>query len=68
MSCIKLALQFVSPENVSSCFQLTEEFRVLPKNHISKEDKLEVKKMVLQSMHEAVRDVNILSRRANGTC
>ncbi|GFP84407.1 lysine-specific demethylase jmj25 [Phtheirospermum japonicum] len=41
-SCIKVALDFVSPENVPSCFRLTEEFRVLPKNHRAKEDKLEV--------------------------
>ncbi|KAL6556267.1 Lysine-specific demethylase jmj29 [Orobanche gracilis] len=41
MSCIKVALDFVSPENVPWCFKLTEEFRVLPKNHRAKEDKLE---------------------------
>ncbi|XAR73094.1 hypothetical protein NMG60_11006936 [Bertholletia excelsa] len=41
-SCIKVALDFVSPENVGECVRLTEEFRVLPKNHRAKEDKLEV--------------------------
>lgn len=41
-SCIKVALDFVSPENVPSCFQLTKEFRLLPLNHRAKEDKLEV--------------------------
>ncbi|KAI3468942.1 hypothetical protein Pfo_025605 [Paulownia fortunei] len=56
-SCIKVALDFVSPENVPSCFQLTEEFRVLPQNHRAKEDKLEVKKMILSAMREAVKDV-----------
>ncbi|KAF5450417.1 hypothetical protein F2P56_030772 [Juglans regia] len=40
-SCIKVALDFVSPENVQECIQLTEEFRLLPKSHRSKEDKLE---------------------------
>ncbi|XP_027180153.1 lysine-specific demethylase JMJ25-like isoform X1 [Coffea eugenioides] len=40
-SCIKVALDFVSPENVSECFRMTEEFRVLPQNHRVKEDKLE---------------------------
>lgn len=41
-SCIKVAMDFVSPENVEECFQLTEEFRFLPKTHRAKEDKLEV--------------------------
>ncbi|KAK6157984.1 hypothetical protein DH2020_005298 [Rehmannia glutinosa] len=63
-SCIKVALDFVSPENVGSCFQLTEEFRVLPKNHRAKEDKLEVKKMVLHAMRKAVEDVNKSSQKA----
>ncbi|KAG4394810.1 hypothetical protein GLYMA_20G104900v4 [Glycine max] len=40
-SCIKVALDFVSPENVGECFRLTEEFRTLPINHMSCEDKLE---------------------------
>nr|KYP33131.1 Lysine-specific demethylase 3B [Cajanus cajan] len=41
-SCIKVALDFVSPENVGECFRLAEEFRTLPINHMSTEDKLEV--------------------------
>ncbi|KAF5947529.1 hypothetical protein HYC85_013486 [Camellia sinensis] len=41
-SCIKVALDFVSPDNVQECIRLTEEFRLLPKTHRSKEDKLEV--------------------------
>ncbi|XP_058001606.1 lysine-specific demethylase JMJ29 isoform X3 [Hevea brasiliensis] len=41
-SCIKVALDFVSPENVGECIRLTEEFRLLPPNHRAKEDKLEI--------------------------
>ncbi|GJM89979.1 hypothetical protein PR202_ga06213 [Eleusine coracana subsp. coracana] len=41
-SCIKVALDFVSPENVQECIRLTEEFRMLPKGHRVNEDKLEV--------------------------
>lgn len=41
-SCIKVALDFVSPENVGQCVELTEEFRLLPTDHRAKEDKLEV--------------------------
>lgn len=41
-SCIKVALDFVSPENVVECIRLTNEFRLLPKDHCAKDDKLEV--------------------------
>lgn len=41
-SCIKVALEFVSPESVSSCLRLTKELRLLPFSHRFKEDKLEV--------------------------
>jgi hypothetical protein len=41
-SCIKVAMDFVSPENVNECIKLTEEFRRLPSAHRAKEDKLEV--------------------------
>ncbi|XBH66912.1 hypothetical protein VPH35_095376 [Triticum aestivum] len=39
-SCTKIALDFVSPENVRQCMMLNEDFRLLPKDHRSKEDKL----------------------------
>ncbi|GLU12794.1 hypothetical protein SLE2022_294530 [Rubroshorea leprosula] len=52
-SCIKVALDFVSPENLGDCFRITEEFRVLPHNHRAKEDKLEVKKTTLHALCEA---------------
>ena len=41
-SCTKVAVDFVSPENVHECLRLTEEFRQLPINHKAREDKLEV--------------------------
>lgn len=41
-SCTKVAVDFVSPENVGECLRLTEEFRLLPINHKAREDKLEV--------------------------
>ena len=41
-SCIKVALDFVSPENVLECVRLTNEFRLLPMDHRAREDKLEV--------------------------
>ncbi|XP_074303478.1 lysine-specific demethylase JMJ29-like [Silene latifolia] len=56
-SCIKVALDFVSPENVQECMRLTEEFRVLPPNHRAKEDKLEVKKMSIFAAETAVENI-----------
>lgn len=60
-SCMKVALDFVSPENVEECLRLTEEFRLLPKSHRAKEDKLEVKKMTLYAVSSAVRQVKELT-------
>ncbi|XP_024630937.1 lysine-specific demethylase JMJ25 [Medicago truncatula] len=53
-SCIKVGLDFVSPENVGECFRLTEEFRKLPINHRSTKDSLEVKKMTIYAMLDVV--------------
>nr|GFA05861.1 hypothetical protein [Tanacetum cinerariifolium] len=53
----QVALDFVSPENVGECICLTEDFRVLPQNHRAKVDKLEVKKMALFAVEEAVKDL-----------
>lgn len=60
-SCIKVAMDFVSPENVQECIRLTEEFRLLPKEHRAKEDKLEVKKMILYAASRAVKDLKHLT-------
>ncbi|CAN1150243.1 Lysine-specific demethylase JMJ25 [Linum perenne] len=42
VSCINVASNFVSPESIGACIRLTDEFRLLPLNHPTKEDKLEV--------------------------
>ncbi|XP_056160284.1 lysine-specific demethylase JMJ27-like isoform X3 [Syzygium oleosum] len=64
-SCIKVALDFVSPENVQECVRLTEEFRKLPRDHRAKEDKLEVKKMAIYSASYAVREAQVLTAELN---
>ncbi|XP_023642647.1 lysine-specific demethylase JMJ25 isoform X2 [Capsella rubella] len=38
-SCTKVALDFVSPENIGECLRLTKQYRLLPPNHFAKEDK-----------------------------
>ncbi|KAI3989330.1 hypothetical protein MKX01_026913 [Papaver californicum] len=60
-SCTKVALDFVSPENVGHCFRLMEEFRKLPKNHRAREDKLEIKKITLHAINQAVKDLEDLA-------
>ncbi|XP_042406191.1 lysine-specific demethylase JMJ25-like [Zingiber officinale] len=55
-SCIKVALDFVSPENIRECIHLTEEYRTLPEEHRAKEDKLEIKKMALHTLNQVVKE------------
>uniref|UniRef100_A0A2P2LJI3 JmjC domain-containing protein n=2 Tax=Rhizophora mucronata TaxID=61149 RepID=A0A2P2LJI3_RHIMU len=59
-SCTKVAVDFVSPENVSECLKLTEEFRQLPQGHKAREDKLEIKKMVIYAVEQAIKDLQEL--------
>ncbi|KAK8928438.1 hypothetical protein KSP39_PZI017815 [Platanthera zijinensis] len=54
-SCIKVAVDFVSPESILECIRLTEEFRLLPQLHRAREDKLEVKKMALHALFHVVK-------------
>ncbi|XP_042506397.1 lysine-specific demethylase JMJ25-like [Macadamia integrifolia] len=60
-SCIKVAMDFVSPENVGECFRLSDEFRQLPKNHKAREDKLEIKKTVLHAISQSIKDLEDLT-------
>lgn len=53
-SCIKVATDFVSPENVDQCFQLTREFRKLPDTHINHEDKLQIKNIVYHAIKDSL--------------
>ncbi|GAA0144351.1 histone modifying enzyme [Lithospermum erythrorhizon] len=55
-SCISVCLDFFSPGSVNEAIRLTEEFRDLPKDHIAKEDRLEVKKLILHSLSSAIKD------------
>ncbi|XP_026416435.1 lysine-specific demethylase JMJ25-like, partial [Papaver somniferum] len=56
-SCTNVAVSFVSPENVPECMRLAEEFRLLPQNQGAKEDKLEIKKLTLYAVKNAVDTV-----------
>lgn len=54
--CIKVAEDFVSPENIRQCFSLTEEFRDLSDTHSNHEDKLQVKNILYHTVKDIVRN------------
>jgi lysine-specific demethylase 3 len=51
-SCIKVAMDFVSPENISRCAQLTQEFRRLGENHRRKQDILQLNTILYSTWQE----------------
>ena len=53
-NCIKIAEDFVSPENLEWCFFQTEEFRHLSDTHTNHEDKLQIKNILYHSVKECV--------------
>ena len=53
-SSIKVAKDFISPEHLDACLQLTADFRGLPRGHQFKEDRLSTKSVVLHSVARAV--------------
>ncbi|XP_034938275.1 lysine-specific demethylase 3B isoform X1 [Chelonus insularis] len=53
-NCIKVAEDFVSPENVSHCFHLTQEFRALSDTHTNHEDKLQIKNIVYHAVKDSL--------------
>ncbi|KAK9706622.1 hypothetical protein RND81_07G139900 [Saponaria officinalis] len=56
-SCISIASGFISPENASECVKLINELRLLPNNHKAKQVKLEVEKMTIRSIDEAIKEI-----------
>lgn len=41
--CVKVAVDFVSPEHVGACVRIMNEFRLLPRGHARKQDLLQIK-------------------------
>lgn len=63
-NCIKVAEDFVSPENVSHCFHLTQEFRNLSDTHSNHEDKLQIKNIIYHAVKDAVSGLtSVLGQR-----
>jgi lysine-specific demethylase 3 len=57
LDCIKVALDFVAPENLPECFNLTEEFRLLSKRHSNHEDKLQIKNILFHTVKNLIVDL-----------
>lgn len=64
-SCIKVAEDFVSPENVAHCFNLTEEFRQLSDTHDNHEDKLQIKNIIYHTVKDAIHSFSPLLKDNN---
>ncbi|KAL9163121.1 hypothetical protein ABFS82_06G020800 [Erythranthe guttata] len=64
-SCTKVALDFVSPDNVQECSRLTQEFRLLPPLHKYKQDILEVKKLAVFAASSAIYEARSLSSKSS---
>ncbi|CRK91833.1 CLUMA_CG005455, isoform A [Clunio marinus] len=56
LDCIKVALDFVAPENISECLNLTEEFRILSTRHQNREDKLQIKNILYHTIKNLIWD------------
>ncbi|ALC47088.1 JHDM2, partial [Drosophila busckii] len=59
-NCIKVAEDFVSPENITHCYHLTHEFRRLSHSHTNHEDKLQIKNII----YHAIKDCCTILMRA----
>lgn len=53
-NCIKVAEDFVSPENIGNCIKLTDEFRQLSESHQNREDKLQIKNILYHAAKDCL--------------
>jgi lysine-specific demethylase 3 len=68
-NCIKVALDFVSPEGLEWCFLQSEEFRQLSDYHSNHEDKLQVKNILYHAVKGCVSLLENYEMNNNGqTC
>ena len=54
----------MSPENVSYCFHLTQEFRHLSDTHTNHEDKLQIKNIIYHAMKDSMACLLSISKEA----
>ena len=66
LDCVKIAEDFVSPENIAQCFLLTQEFRALSNRHTNHEDKLQIKNILYHTVKTIVSEFgSIISNDSN---
>ena len=53
-SSIKAAMDFVSPEHLTRCLALSDQFRTLPKGHPRRDDPLGTKAIMLHAVSHAL--------------
>ena len=58
-SCIKVAMDFVSPEHIARCLAHTEQFRLLPRGHGRRQDTLSTKSVLLHTVAHALRTAGV---------
>lgn len=63
-NCIKIAIDFVSPENAAECLRLSTEFSQLSDAYSNHEEKLQIKNILYHSMKDIV---SVLSGNYNPT-
>ncbi|XP_047477004.1 lysine-specific demethylase 3A-like isoform X4 [Penaeus chinensis] len=66
-NCVKVAEDFVSPENISYCFHLTQEFRHLSDTHTNHEDKLQIKNIIYHDMKDSIACLLSASKKLEAT-
>lgn len=65
-SCIKIAEDFVSPQQVAHCLNLSNQFRKLTKTHTNNEEKLNIKNVAYHSVKEALATLShLMSKRSS---
>ncbi|KAJ0519653.1 lysine-specific demethylase JMJ25 isoform X2 [Helianthus annuus] len=57
-SCTKVELNFISPESLGECIRLQTELRMLPNNHIAKQQKLNIGKMMIYALDHVVSELS----------
>lgn len=62
-----MAEDFVSPENVSHCFHLTQEFRELSDTHSNHEDKLQIKNIIYHAVKDALSILGVVKDIVNNS-
>lgn len=60
-ACVNVILEFISPENAPECIRLANEIRLLPRHHKAKGKVLEVEKMTLYGISDAIEEISNLT-------